>query len=117
MVPLLSEEGRTTLVTSRSSGRDVTPGRPVDACSLCLLRTIVEQATFRGTAATTTEGADLIGKRAEVPDPCYDGPTEEYAEGDDGDLRTRRAGRVDVDHLALDEERVALPLTCVRFVD
>lgn len=89
----------------------------MDACSLCLLRTIVERATFRGTAATTTEGADLIGRRAEVPDPCYDGPTEEYVEGEVIDVYPSGASGPEVAVVTLGEERVALPLTRVRFVD
>lgn len=78
---------------------------------------IVERATFRGTAAITTEGADLIGRRAEVPDPCYDGPTEEYVEGEVIDVYSSDASDSEVAVVALGEERVALPLTRVRFVD
>lgn len=89
----------------------------MDASSLCLLRTIVERATFRGAAATTTEDADLIGRRAEVPDPRYDGPIEEYVEGEVIDVYPSDASSPEVAVVALDEERVALPPTRVRFVD
>lgn len=52
-----------------------------------------------------------------MPDPCYDGPIEEYVEGEVIDVYPSGASGPEVAVVTLGEERVALPLTCVRFVD
>lgn len=78
---------------------------------------IVRQATFRDTATTTTGRTDLIGRRVEVPDPRHDGPTEEYVEGEVIDVHPVDASDPEVAVVDLEDDRVALPLTRVRFVD
>lgn len=92
-------------------------GRPVDACWLCLLRTIGRRVAFRDAATAATGSADLIGRRVEVPNPNHDGPAEEYVEGEVIDVHPTDTSEPAVAVVALDEDRVALPLTRVRFVD
>lgn len=77
---------------------------------------IIGGARFRG-AATATGGTDPIGRRAEVPDPRHDGPTEEYVEGEVIAVYPVDASDPEVAVVALGEDRVTLPLTRVRFVD
>lgn len=92
-------------------------GRPVDACLLCLLRTIARRLTVRGAATAATGDADVIGRRVEVPDPRHDGPSEAYVEGEVIDVHPVDALDPEVVVVALEDDRVALPLTRVRFLD
>lgn len=122
----LHELRRTWLITTTGVTKDMRHfparkpgcyyGRVTDSCWLCVVRSVGKRMPFRRPDELGESGGDLVSRRVVVTRP-EDDRSAERIEGEVIDVCPTDTSKPDIVIVAVDDDRLALPVTRIRPID